>query len=205
VESLLVMAVLIVLAAFGLPALERMLARSKLQGSAREIAVHLGSGRVAAMRLGRNVVVRPDYDRGGLLSFVDEDEDFTHDAGEQELSWLTLPESGGNRGVFMMGPDGVAGTDADPAMSVSGLTAIPGESVKVAVLRSDGSIRNPGGFRVSDGRERANVFEVRIDPSATARIELLKFVYDDVTGINPLPDPPGSWFPQGGNAWEWYR
>ena len=61
IEMMMVMLVIVVLAAFGFPALQQMFTRSKLQGSAREIMVHLGSSRVAAMRLSRNVVVKPSF------------------------------------------------------------------------------------------------------------------------------------------------
>jgi hypothetical protein len=74
----------------------------------------------------------------------------------------------------------------------------------VAVFEPDGSVRDAGGIRISDGKNPANVFEVRIDPPATARVEILKFVYGDNRGINPELAPHGSWFGQGGNMWEWY-
>ena len=48
------------------------------------------------------------------------------------------------------------------------------------------------------------MFEVRIDPPATARVEMLKFVYNDPRGLQHAGEPSGSWFSQGGNNWEWY-
>jgi len=203
-EVLIALAIIVVIAALGIPALQQMLARAKVQGSAREISIQLGSARLAAMRLGRNVVVRPDYDRANLLTFVDDDEDLAWDDGEDELATLPVPGAGGSLGVWLMGPDGVPGETADPAQSVDGLTPVPGEAVRVAVFEPDGSIRHAGGFRISDGKDPSNIFEIRIDPPATARVELLKFTYDVVDGLNPLADPAGSWFPQGGNNWEWY-
>ena len=203
-EMLLVLAIVIVIAGLGIPALQLMLTRSKLQGSAREISIQLGSARVAAMRLGRNVVVRPDYVAQTLVSFVDEDGDLTVDLNEEELAALPIPGSGGPRGVYLMGPNGIAGTADEPAQSVDGLTQVAGENLRVAVFLPDGSIRDTGGLRISDGKDQANVFEVRIEPAATARVEVLKFVYDDVSGLNPHGGPAGSWFPQGGNNWPWY-
>lgn len=203
-EALVVVAIVVIIAALGFPALQLMLVRSKLTGSAREISIQLGSARVAAMRLGRNVVVRPEYGVQALVSFVDENGDFVHDDGEDELATLPVPGSGGNRGVYLMGPDGIAGTALAPAQSVEGLTQVAGENVRVVVFQPDGSVRQPGGIRISDGKNPANVFEVRIDPPATARVELLKFVHGDVDGLNPEAAPPGSWFPRGGGAWEWY-
>lgn len=204
-EALVVLVIIAILAAFGVPALQLLMARSKLQGSAREIAVHLGSSRVTAMRLGRNVVVQPQFDTGKLVSFVDDNENFAWDGGEKLLSSLPLPGSGGARGVYLMGPDNVLGTVDDPAMALEGLTVITGSpDLHVVVFQPDGSVRQPGGIRISDGKTPANVFEVRIDPPATARVELLKFVFNDARGLTHLGEPPGSWFSQGGNNWEWY-
>jgi hypothetical protein len=75
------------------------------------------------------------------------------------------------------------------------------------IFQPDGSVEAPGGIRISDGKDPSNVFEVRVDPPATARVEILKFVYDDTRGLMHLEevgDPAGSWFGQGGNVWEWY-
>ena len=208
IEMLMVMVVIVILAAFGYPALHQMFTRSKLQGSAREITVQLGSSRVAAMRLSRNVVVKPLFSQKKLVSFVDDNDNFVQDIGEQELSSLSLPGTGGGH-IFLMGPDGVAATDEDPGQSLEGLTTIPSgdpdvPDARIAVFQPDGSIRDQGGFRISDGKNPANVFEVRIEPPATARMEILKYVYGDVRGVNPGASPVGSWFGQGGNMWEWY-
>jgi type II secretory pathway pseudopilin PulG len=204
-EALVVMAIIILLAAFGFPALQLLMARSKLQGSAREISVHLGSSRVASMRLGRNVVVEPEFDDSRLVAFVDDNENFSWDTDEKVLSSLPLPGSGGNLGVYLMGPDGVAATEDDVAQAIEGLTVIAGSPDRhLVVFEPDGSVRDGGGIRLSDGKSPANVFEVRVDPPATARVEILKFVHDDERGLQHDGEPPGSWFGQGGNVWVWY-
>jgi hypothetical protein len=205
---MMVMLVIVILAAFGFPALQQMFTRSKLQGSAREIMVHLGSSRVAAMRLSRNVVVKPSFSERKLVSFVDDNENFVQDIGEREISSLSLPGTGSGH-IYLMGPDGVAATDDDPAQALQGFTTVVSgdpdiPDLHVAVFEPDGSIRDQGAFRISDGKSPANVFEVRIQPPATARLEILKYVYDDVRGNNPGADPVGSWFGQGGNMWKWY-
>jgi prepilin-type N-terminal cleavage/methylation domain-containing protein len=210
VEMLVVMVIIVLLAAFGFPALQQMFTRSKLQGSAREIAVHLGSSRVTAMRMSRNVVVTPVFSQKRLVSFIDDNENFTQDIDEQEVSSLSLPGTGGSDHIYMMGPDGVAATDDDHGEALEGLTTIVDSDpdtpdVRVAVFLPDGSIRDQGGFRISDGKSPANMFEVRIEPPATARVEILKYVYGDTRGKNEeATTPAGSWFGQGGNNWEWY-
>lgn len=208
IEMLMVMVVMIVLASFGYPALQQMFTRSKLQGSAREVVVHLGSSRVAAMRMSRNVVVKPLFSEKRLVSFIDDNENFIQDLDEQEISSLSLPGTGGGN-IYLMGPDGVAGTDEDPGEALEGLTTVVSgdpdvPDLHVAVFEPDGSIRDQGGIRISDGKSPANVFEIRIEPPATARLEILKYVYGDVRGHNPGSAPVGSWFGQGGNMWEWY-
>ena len=202
--------IILILGTFGFPALQQMLNRSKLQGSAREISVHLGSSRIAAMRLGRNVVVKPSFEEKSLISFVDDNENFAQDLGEDELSKLVIPGIGGGKAIRLMGPDGVEGTDEDPGAALEGLTTIDSADplvpdIRVAVFEPDGSIRQSGGIRISDGKSPANVFEVRIEPEATARIEVLKYVFGDNRGYTHDVDPgTGSWFGQGGNMWEWY-
>jgi prepilin-type N-terminal cleavage/methylation domain-containing protein len=210
VEMLVVTVIIVLLAAFGIPALQQMFNRSKLQGSAREIAVHLGSSRVTAMRMSRNVVVKPVFSQKRLVSFIDDNGNFIQDIGEEEVSSLSLPGTGGGQQIYMMGPDGVAATDGDPAEALEGLTLADDEDEdtpdpRVAVFMPDGSIRDQGGFRISDGKSPANMFEVRIEPPATARVEILKYVYGDTRGKNEAATTPaGSWFGQGGNNWEWY-
>jgi Tfp pilus assembly protein FimT len=209
-EALVTFSIIVILAAFGFPALQQMFTRSKLQGSAREIAIHLGSSRVAAMRLGRNVVVRPLFAEKRLVSFVDDNGNNQQDVGEREISSLPVPASTGGQGIYMMGPDGVVATDDTPGEAIEGLTTIvsgtPGvPNVHIAVFQPDGSIRHAGGFRISDGKDPANLFEVRIDPPATARVEILKYVYGDTRGSHPGgTTPAGSFFGQGGNNWDWY-
>jgi prepilin-type N-terminal cleavage/methylation domain-containing protein len=207
-EMLVVMLILLILAVFGFPALQELFTRSKLQGSAREISIHLGSSRIAAMRLGRNVVVKPVFSEQRLVSFVDDNENFVHDTGEQVISSLSVPGTGSDLGVYMQGPDGVAPTDDDPAQAIDGFTDIEGEgeddpTLHLAGFEPDGSVRDPGAFRISDRATPPNVFEVRIDPPATARVEILKYVFGRADGLRP-GTPPGSWFGQGGNQWEWY-
>ena len=210
VEMMVVGVILLLLAMFGFPALAQMMNRSKLQGSAREIAVHLGSSRISAMRLGRNVVVKPSFEEKSLISFVDDNENFAQDLGEEELSKLEIPGIGGGQAIHLMGPDGVEGTDEDPGAALEGLSTIDSADplvpdIRVAVFEPDGSIRQSGGIRISDGRSPANVFEVRIEPEATARIEILKYVFGDSRGYTHDVDPgDGSWFGQGGNMWKWY-
>ncbi len=133
----------------------------------------------------------PDYGEGSLLAFVDENEDLLFDPGENELFSLPLT-------VHLMGPNQVRGTPEDPSESVLGLTPIGGESaLRVAVFLPDGSIRDAGAFRLADGKQpQPNVLEVRVEPAATARVEIRKYLFAGTNGAG--------FYSSGGGTWQWY-
>jgi Tfp pilus assembly protein PilE len=60
------------------------------------------------------------------------------------------------------------------------------------VFQPDGSVEKPGAFRIAD--VRGNFLEVRVEPRATARVQVRKWDETD-----------GKWYTrsQGGKAWEW--
>jgi prepilin-type N-terminal cleavage/methylation domain-containing protein len=60
------------------------------------------------------------------------------------------------------------------------------------VFLPDGSVRETGAIRLAD--VRGNFLEIRVQPQATARVQVLKWDDDD-----------GEWYSrdQGGKAWEW--
>jgi type II secretory pathway pseudopilin PulG len=198
VEIVIILVIIAIIAIIGIPAIYKMLGRSKLQGATQEVAVHLLMSRLEAMKMGFPVVVVPDYDAQTLFSFVDEDDDRVFDAGtDDEVYRLPVPGDTGARGVFFMGEDGIVGTATAPAESIDGLTPAGG-NLRVAVFEPNGSIRNPGAFRLSDGKDpRMNLFEIRIAPQATARIEVRKWVYGG--GGNP-----DAFRPYGAGLWDWY-
>ena len=196
VELLVVGVMLISLAAVGIPALQQMLVRSKLQGSAREISIHFMSARMEAMRMGRSVVVTPMFNGSALQGFIDEDDDLVRDPGERLVFDLPIPPTG-NVGVYFMGDDLVVGTALAPGESIDGLTPVSGGPLAAAVFEPDGSIRDQGAIRIADGRTpRSNIFEIRIEPSATAKVDVRKYVYGGPNGDD--------YYPQGGSTWEWY-
>lgn len=184
---------LAIAASFGAPASVHMLGRSKLQGASQEVASHLHMARMEAMKLGRTVVVVPDYAAGRLFSYRDENDNLSFDAGVDRVVFnLPVPADAGRSGIHFMGPDGVNGTAETPGQSVEGLTVVGGGNLRAAVFQRDGSIRAPGAFRFADGKQpRANVLEVRVAPQATARVEVRKYV-------------DGDFHPYGSGLWNWY-
>jgi hypothetical protein len=187
------MILLAIAASFGAPASVQLFGRSKLQSASQEVAAHLVMARMEAMKMGRNVVVVPDYAAGRLFSYRDENENLVFDAGvDRALFNLPVPADSGRAGVQFMGPDGVAGTAEAPAQSVEGFSAVGGGSLRGAIFQRDGSIQNPGAFRFADGKQpRVNVLEVRVAPQATARVEVRKYV-------------DGDFHPYGSGLWQWY-
>jgi hypothetical protein len=195
---ILIMAILLVVAILGIPELKHMIVRGKLTGAANEVAAHLTLGRMEAIKRGRPVVMVPDFDSIALSAFVDNNDNQTLDPGEVVLISPRIPEAVGQGAVYFVGPDGAIGTAAAPAQSIWGWTIPPGETLPVAVFQPDGSIRDEGGIRIGDSQEfRRNIFEVRVTPQATARIEMRKYAWDGAGG-------PPDFYPAGAGLWEWY-
>lgn len=178
----------------------KQIARAKLTGTNQQVRVHLAYSRLEAMKRGFPAVVQVDYGSQSFWSFIDEDNDLVLDDTERVLYSLDIGGGGGSAGLLLMGADGVVGTDADPAESVEGLTPTGVSALRGAVFEPDGSIRDPGSFRVSTGSDPPrNAFEIRVSPQATADIEIRKYLYS--------ADAPGGtagFFSGGAGAWVWY-
>jgi prepilin-type N-terminal cleavage/methylation domain-containing protein len=197
IEMLMVVTMIAIILAIGVPALNQQMVRGRLVGASEQVATHLHLARVEAMRKGFPVVVRPDFTRQHLVAFLDEDADLAFDAGEDQVYDLAVPGDLSRTGVNFMGPDLIVAVDGAPAQSVDGLTPVAG-GARVAVFEPGGSIRDVGAIRLGDGKTpEANVFEVRVEPEATARIELRKWIYGD-------GGDPDAFLPSGGGAWTWY-
>lgn len=196
VELLVVIAIILVLSLVSWPALQRMILRNKLQGFATEVSMLMHRGRLEAIKRNVPAVVRLDFANNEVVLFVDVDGDgaFTPDASvpRGEADFEVARQSQRRRVAFAGPADGVEGAD-----TVNGFSANPEDASlpNQAVFNPDGSIDDVGGFRFGD--PKGNFLEVRVEPAATARIELLKFDPDD-GGSDP-------WHGQreGGKPWEW--
>lgn len=206
VEMMIVGVVLVIIAALGWPAIQKQMLKAKLTGTCEQISMHLLQARMEAVKQATPIVVMPDYDRSALVAFLDPNDNLVRDAGEAELYTLGVAEAAGQSGVYFMGPDGTEGTASNPAQSVDGLTPVGGSSsLRVAVFDPDGSIRDTGAFRVSDGKTpQANVLEVRAEPAATARVEVRKYIFGLARGDTSPDAQGGAFYPVGGMVWEWY-
>lgn len=191
IELLVIIAIVMVLALFTWPALDKMIQRSRLLGFANEMAALMQRARLEAVKRSVPSVVRLDFETDEVVVFIDVDDDgvFTPDStvplGEADFELLRRPKSAH---VAFAGPvGGVEGTD-----TVDGFSPNPENSdlPNQAVFNPNGSIDALGSFRFSD--VKGNVLEVRVAPQATARIELRKW---DGSAFHAQRE--------GGKAWEW--
>ncbi len=174
IEMLVVLVVLLIAAALGFPALQNMIVRSKLEGIARETGMLVQQARFEAIKRSVPTVVRIDLDKRQVVAFADvngaaigdpPDGIFNPVAGQPRRGTdyivggtLQLPSR-----IEFQAPGGQA--------VIEGLTAVGGE--KVLIFATDGSVSDDGAVRFADGR--GNFLELRVEPRATARVELKKW------------------------------
>ena len=174
---LVVLGVLALVMVLGIPALQNFIIRSRSEGFAREASTLMQRTRLEAIKMNRAGVVHLDPANRRLVAFIDanRDHEFNPDPDEPPrtsdyvLGRLPLPSN-----VDFVDPDGFLAED-----SVDGFTTVKTDlgDVQAAYFRSDGSVEDLGAFRIGDVRE--NFLEIRVDPSASGRIEILKYREDD--------------------------
>jgi prepilin-type N-terminal cleavage/methylation domain-containing protein len=198
IELLVALAIIMLIAAIGYPALQKMIARSNLEGTAQQMMAALRQGRLEAVKRSVPAVAVMDQAARRFTVFVD-----FHDAGGNPgADLLYNPRVGTNPSntdyivadlplppqVHLGGPPG-------DANAVDGFTD-RGDGPR-AVFQPDGAVEAVGAFRVRDDRQ--NYLEIRSEPLATARIQLRKW--------NPSTSPP-NWqtrdMKDGKVLWEWY-
>lgn len=190
VEMLVVLCLATILLALGLPALQTTMHQAKLRGVAQEVSVLMRQARLNAVKTVSQSVVRvelPAGDQPGRVEgFADLDSNGLFGGADRVLGSIPLPT-----GIQFVAPPSLTG-----AASVDGLSPDPLAPAlpRIAIFQRNGSIAAVGAFRFAD--TYGNFLEVRIEPAATARIELRKAREDG-----------GSWLwyasGDGGQAWEW--
>jgi prepilin-type N-terminal cleavage/methylation domain-containing protein len=184
IEMLVVLALMLVLATLGIPALQNALHQSKMRGMVQEISIALRLARIDAIKTGQSVVQIVPSTGPGVLplvrAFSDRNSDGRLDATDPVLASFYLPT-----GVSFEDNNGMLDKD-----SVEGFSTDPAGGPNMAIFLRDGSIDKIGGFRISD--PNGNRMEVHVEPAATARIEVRKF-------------ETGKYVPNGdnGKAWTW--
>lgn len=186
IELLVVLLVMMVLLALGAPLLNHFIERSHTEGFARDASLLIQKARFDAIKKANaQSVVYLDVTHNQIASFSDADNDGVYDPtkGDVELARYTAPV-----GVSFTYP----AADPNPGPT-NGLTQDPAGSAStphIAILHSDGSIQDPGSFRVGD--RNGNYLEISVAPAGTARVQLKKW---DGT----------AWREQGenGQSWTW--
>ena len=196
IELIAVLAILGVLALITYPALSRILLRERIEGFLRSatLAVERAKGEAAKRNL--PVVVRADFTRNAFYGFCDLDRDSLQDTNEGELFFLALP-AGGNGTSLRFWAAGEAAPQGDSAVTGFSADPTPGSFPHQAILDPDGSARSAGAFRFGYPGNPGNFYELRIEPAATARVQLRKYL---------LTTPPAFMArnPQGPASWPWY-
>lgn len=174
IEMVVVIAFMGVLMLIGIPAIQNLLHRSKLEGAARESMIMMQQARLEAIKRNDTTIVLADATNRRVVSFIDEDGDAAFDAGETVLGQLQL-----GSGITFTDP---AGNTGDAAQTFTGPTG--------PLFEVDGSVAETGALRFAD--QRGNFLEVVVEPAATGRVRLRK--WDGAAWREPG---------EGGTAWEW--
>lgn len=188
VELLVVLALATALAFLSIPVLQTTMRQAKLRGVAQQTTMLLRQARIDAIKTSSQAVVRivpaAGDDPERVEAFSDRDGDGIRQDEEPILATLPLPT-----GVDFEAPDGAL----DKA-SVKGFTEDPENSSRpnLVLFQRDGSIDTIGAFRFAD--DFGNYLEVRVEPVATARVEILKWDADEE-----------DWYASGDGekAWKW--
>ena len=183
IELVVVLAILGLIMLFGFPALQNMIARSRLEGTAREVGVIMQQARFAAIKNNTRVAVRADTDIGLISAFRDREDPPSPVEGTQDGGELTVGPEGGfplPNGLLLVGPPG-------DALGVSGFPT-SGNHGWVTFL-ADGSVKQEGAFRIAD--RRGNYLELRVEPRATARVQMRK--WDAATSAWRTQGEKGAW------------
>lgn len=195
IEVFVVVGLLTVVLALGVPAIQNLIVRSETEGFARDASALMQRTRLEAIRMNREGAVFLDVANRRLVAFIDADRDgvFNPTSGtprtvDYELARLDLPSN-------------VAFEDeAENAgrASVLGATTVEvdGADLPAPIFQPDGSITDPGAdafaYRVAD--IRGNVLEVRIAPAATGRVRVRKWQDGQWLGtVDPQADDPKPW------------
>lgn len=198
-ELLVVLAVLGLLAVMTLPTFSRLLQRERIEGFLRTASVSLERAKGEAAKRGVPVVVRADFENDALYSFADLDRDDQMDLGEPELFFLVLPSLGDDQAQSLRFW-AVDEPEPEKGKAVLGLTPdpTPGDFPNQIVLNPDGSARDSGAFRFGLKGTPGNFYELRVEPAATARVQLRKYIWTQTPPVFMARNPNDS------ATWTWY-
>jgi type II secretory pathway pseudopilin PulG len=170
-----IVAVIGIMATIGIPNLLRVIHRAKIEGIARETSTLMQRARSESVRQNVPTVVRFDLTRNEVVAFADVDglaitdppdmfynpvAGQPHRTTDYEIGRYQLPEN-----VLFQEPA------ADGLGPVKDFTDNGTE--RIAIFDPNGSIRATGAVRFGD--LRGNFLEIRVEPAATARVQMRKW------------------------------
>lgn len=196
VEMLLVIAIVGILAAMGIPWIINVVQKTKMEGLLSKTGFLFHLAKSESIKQNFNTVVRFDLANRQVVSFADvngpllgtpSDGVFNPIAGEPDrttdyqLAVFDLPNS-----INFSAPGAQELIDSFTTVDNGGTDE------QVAIFLPDGSIVDVGAVRLND--PRGNFFEIRVAPQGTARVQTRK--WDDVET---------EWFEQGeeDRVWQW--
>ena len=203
IETIIVMAILAILALFSFPAIHTMIIRSNLEGSARQSTTFFRLARLEAIKNSTPVVVTFNLTDSTFAAFADlniadgspgSDLVFNPVGGApyKTTDYEVLPPM-----VLTSGKLDFGGPTADPAV-LDGFTLAPSGDT-VLIFNADGTVVHAGGLRIKDTNE--NFLEIAVRPRTSGKVTLQKWHRDD-----------GVWYTRGRKnapggtttTWEWY-
>jgi len=196
VELLIVVVIIGFLAVMGIPWLQNIIHKAKMEGLLSKTGFLFHVAKSESIKQNYRTVVRVDLDGGQITAFADinglalgsaPDGVFNPIDGEPnkttdyELATYDLPI-----GIEFSAPGGLDLLDGFTTVDNNGTDEL------VAIFIADGSIVDIGAIRIGDAR--GNQFEIRVAPQGTARVQIRK--WDDVET---------EWFEQGeeDRVWQW--
>lgn len=162
-ELLVVMAVMMILMTFMLPAFQSTIRRGKLQGAAQEAAILMRKARFEAVKRNQQVAVSSAF-------------------APRQITLCTNPVGGvctPPQSLVLAQVDLPTGIEVVPGASTAPFPPdVPGGfTASTVVYQSNGSVAQEGSMEFTDRNN--NRLRVVVNPRATARIEMQKWETDD--------------------------
>jgi prepilin-type N-terminal cleavage/methylation domain-containing protein len=179
IEAIIVLALIMIAALIGFPALQNMIHRSKVEGAVTQIAMTARAARLDAIKESVQFYVQADFANDRVVVYRETNTPGTgfDPATDEEVRSVLLPSLLSFWGPADAAPEGGDATYGLPA----------DEHI---TMRPDGSADVAGGIRFGDAK--GNYLEMRIDPPAAARVQIRKWDGMDWRTKG-----------QGGKAWKW--
>jgi len=206
IEALVVLAIVGIIALILIPATQKFMHRSRMEGFARQVAMVCNEARLESIRRGVNVIVRIDTTNNDVFAFADvngSDSTKPPDMLFNPDTSVTDPKRTDYQVARLHIPGDIQRIAPGALKTEDGFTTDPTSTTQgIAVFQSTGGVKDAGAFRFGDAIK--NFLEVRIAPAPTARITLRK--WNAQLAVNP-DDPVGNnhWYEpgEGGKPWEW--